>query len=321
MAAERRLRIFIHHDGALGDMLLSVPCIASIRESAAYLHISGRMDVVQFIKEAGLADEVSPSDSRRYSSLYTELADEDITVYLSGFERSYIFTANAGSQLLQSIRSIIPDTRPILTIPPECSREHAAAFRLRQFSDRDEAMYQKSAIVIPDAEKIWADAFLKESCHAVDGDRIVIIHPGSGGKIKCWPPEKFAVLIDWFKRDPRNLCIVITGPAEDLAALSHQLSYGGRVISLHHEALMRVAALLSLSDYYVGNDSGISHLAGIMNCRGTVLFGPTDPSVWRPQGAVLRVVHFIGAANKPLSEIIAHFKSTIAVGEGEDILL
>jgi ADP-heptose:LPS heptosyltransferase len=51
-----------------------------------------------------------------------------------------------------------------------------------------------------------------------------------------------------------------------------------------------VAALLSQADLYLGNDSGISHLAGAVGARGVVLFGPTRPHQWRPLGGNLLVV-------------------------------
>jgi hypothetical protein len=52
--------------------------------------------------------------------------------------------------------------------------------------------------------------------------------------------------------------------------------------------------MLSVSDYYVGNDSGISHLAGVLGCRGIALFGPTDARIWRPLGADMDIIRFDG---------------------------
>ncbi len=118
-------------------------------------------------------------------------------------------------------------------------------------------------------------------------------------------------------KDPRILCIVFTGPAEDAAAVSSLIVCGARVISLHDESLMQVAALIALSSFYVGNDSGISHLAGILGCQGAVLFGPTDPSIWRPQGNALDVVRFIGNGTEALPEIISRFYSAISQHEKE----
>jgi hypothetical protein len=49
-----------------------------------------------------------------------------------------------------------------------------------------------------------------------------------------------------------------------------------------------------MSDYFIGNDSGISHLAGTVQCRGIALFGPTDARMWRPLGAGMDIIRFDG---------------------------
>ena len=41
---------------------------------------------------------------------------------------------------------------------------------------------------------------------------------------------------------------------------------------------------------FIGNDSGITHLAAYIGCPTTVLFGPTDPRVWGPLGRRARVI-------------------------------
>ncbi|MFN8640815.1 MAG: glycosyltransferase family 9 protein [Candidatus Binatia bacterium] len=56
------------------------------------------------------------------------------------------------------------------------------------------------------------------------------------------------------------------------------------------EPLARVAALLARAHRYLGNDSGISHLAGLVGARAVVIFGDTDPAVWAPAGATVRVL-------------------------------
>jgi ADP-heptose:LPS heptosyltransferase len=54
--------------------------------------------------------------------------------------------------------------------------------------------------------------------------------------------------------------------------------------------LPEIAALLSLARAVVGNDSGPTHLAAAVGCPTVALFGPTDPAVWAPPGAHVRVI-------------------------------
>jgi ADP-heptose:LPS heptosyltransferase len=107
-------------------------------------------------------------------------------------------------------------------------------------------------------------------------DRIVL-HPGSGSPGKCWP---------YFQELARRLGTVtfLIGPAEsDFDSGGHE--------RIENRDLRQVAAALSRSRVFVGNDSGIAHLAGYLGCPTVVLFGPTDPAIWRPVGKRVRVIH------------------------------
>jgi ADP-heptose:LPS heptosyltransferase len=63
--------------------------------------------------------------------------------------------------------------------------------------------------------------------------------------------------------------------------------------------LYDLAHWLSEADLYIGNDSGISHLAAAVGTPVFALFGPTDPAVWAPRGKKVRVLH-----RNPISSIL-----------------
>jgi ADP-heptose:LPS heptosyltransferase len=41
---------------------------------------------------------------------------------------------------------------------------------------------------------------------------------------------------------------------------------------------------------FVGNDSGITHLAAYLGCPTIALFGPTDPRMWGPLGRRVKIL-------------------------------
>ena len=74
---------------------------------------------------------------------------------------------------------------------------------------------------------------------------------------------------------------VILGPAE--TSIEPIFREAG-VPVLKDLELPTVAAIARLASAFVGNDSGVSHLAAAVGAPGVVIFGPTDPARWRPLG-------------------------------------
>jgi ADP-heptose:LPS heptosyltransferase len=59
---------------------------------------------------------------------------------------------------------------------------------------------------------------------------------------------------------------------------------------LHNLDLAKAAALLEGSSLYVGNDSGITHLAAATSTQTVALFGPSDPRQWAPRGRKVSIL-------------------------------
>jgi ADP-heptose:LPS heptosyltransferase len=54
--------------------------------------------------------------------------------------------------------------------------------------------------------------------------------------------------------------------------------------------LRTLAALLRRGKCFIGNDSGITHLAAAVGTPSIALFGPTDPGVWGPRGENVSII-------------------------------
>jgi ADP-heptose:LPS heptosyltransferase len=113
------------------------------------------------------------------------------------------------------------------------------------------------------------------------GRPAIAIHPGSGGARKRWPPSHFAALI----RDVRcdYAPILIAGP-QDEENVAQVIAEAGATSAVHDLSVAGVAAFLSRCALYVGNDAGVTHLAGLLGVSTVALFGPTDPALWAPLG-------------------------------------
>jgi ADP-heptose:LPS heptosyltransferase len=100
------------------------------------------------------------------------------------------------------------------------------------------------------------------------------IHPFSGSPKKNWPLERF-----------RELAEHSPWPVQWIAGPEQTLSGAVRFDDLWDLAQWLAGAIL-----YVGNDSGITHLAAAAGVPVLALFGPTDPEVWAPRGVGTQVL-------------------------------
>lgn len=286
-----RKKTFIHHDGALGDLLLSLPAIALIRERTGYVHLAGRADAVALLLEAGLIDEGSSAGNAKYASLFSSEIAPDLAGFLACFDNAVVFTARKDSDTAISVSSAIADTRIIVTIPPDGMRIHVSEFRLRQLRDYVGGP-TISPLTLPRERVEQAGRYLGE-CGFDFSRPLFIIHPGSGGARKCWPIDSYHELITLLKDRCNPFFILLSGPAESEAVKAGLDAYAANHSEAVHVGgaeLGFVAALISMSNIYIGNDSGISHLASCMGVRSRVFFGPTDPVLWSPLGNDVRVV-------------------------------
>ena len=93
----------------------------------------------------------------------------------------------------------------------------------------------------------------------------ILIHPTSGSPKKNWPLENFE-------------------------ALAKQLPRPVEWVDHRFESLLDLAKWMKGASFYIGNDSGISHLAAAIGLPGLVLFGPTNPTIWRPRSKNIDVL-------------------------------
>ncbi|MGD0090172.1 MAG: glycosyltransferase family 9 protein, partial [Planctomycetota bacterium] len=129
----------------------------------------------------------------------------------------------------------------------------------------------------------------------VPGAGFVAIHPGSGGRRKCWPAERYAKLAVKLAGQGALTPLLLFGPADEdtRREFEARIPPGADWECVAERPLREVLALLSCARCYVGNDSGITHLAA-RACPTVALFGPTDPRVWAPLGQRVKIVQAPG---------------------------
>jgi len=322
--------VLIVRPGALGDALLTLPLLdALIARGVARITLLGTPASWRFLREPSPPLQVLDAGGRDWLALFGEgvalaerarvlLAEVDAALVLLGRGRAEIERA-LGAAGVRRVSGGLPAAlaeegvevgpwamgKPVLAPwPPD--HAHAAQRLLAPLA----ALLGVGAADWPQAPRPLAGhpllgpsrAEIEEALHhaaltAPPEEGILALHPGSGGVAKCWPAERFARLAMAAAAEWRTTPVFLIGPAdrEAWATIRSRLPPALAAHALVERPLREVLALLSLARAYVGNDSGISHLAALASPT-LALFGPSDPLVWHPLGRRVVVLRAEGGA-------------------------
>jgi ADP-heptose:LPS heptosyltransferase len=131
--------------------------------------------------------------------------------------------------------------------------------------------------VTPEAARA-VDQLLVEAGHA---DReFALLHPAAAFATKQWATENFARVAESIAA--RGLpSVAIAGPGER-EILSTLQAHASVPIFTFDVSLPEVSALAARSQIFVGNDSGIAHIAAAVGTPSVVIFGSSNVAHWRP---------------------------------------
>lgn len=159
---------------------------------------------------------------------------------------------------------------------------------------------QTPRLYLCEDDKTFATKFFDNNIpQCKGGERLIAIHPGSGSKRKNWPIQKFIETARYLLCNPQVKLLIIYGPAEEEigvdvmfnhALLSIQKIFENRINFARNIPLPHLAAILNRIDCFLGNDSGITHMAAAVGVPVVAIFGPTDPDVWAPRGEDVRII-------------------------------
>jgi lipopolysaccharide heptosyltransferase III len=114
-----------------------------------------------------------------------------------------------------------------------------------------------------------------------EGQPLALIHPAASLQTKQWATENFARVAEAVaERDLMPIAIV--APAERLVLESLRRQSATRIIGFADLSLPEVTALASRALLFIGNDSGVAHMAAATGTPCVVVFGSSNVTHWRP---------------------------------------
>lgn len=228
-----------------------------------------------------------------------------------------VYTAAPDSDLLSYVRQACAGpvvVWPVAPAPGLHAARHLAGAVAVETGAPDEL--PMPALRCPREERLPGRSWLDREMGR--GVRPLAVHPGSGGKPKCWPAVHFAEISARLQVP----VLLVEGPADSEACreFAEAVPPSVQLARVADVSLSRLATLLIESRGYLGNDSGVSHLAAALGVPTVAVFGPTDPAVWAPRGPRVSIVTARGDAAWPaVDEVLAAAQALLdahAVGEG-----
>ncbi len=242
------MRRLLIRPGAIGDFIVSLPAMESLK--ADYTEVWCTRPNVTLACFADRARTIGDTGLDLVG--IPGQSPERVLADLRGFQEIVSWYGSARPEFREAVAGL---PFRFLAALPDRPGMHAADFYLSQVGAPPGAIPRIAASPLSPAPGNFA-----------------VIHPFSGSPAKDWPLDRFQALAERLaRRLPVRLC---AGPHEKLKDAT-------RIQDLYD-----LARWLAGAQVYVGNDSGITHLAAAAGAPVVALFGPTDPAVWAPRGRV-----------------------------------
>lgn len=297
-------KILVVRGGAIGDFILTLPVFAALREQfpSACLEVLAYPNVTPLVMAGGLVDGVRSIEARALAGFFARNGDldENLAEYFAGFaiiisflyDPDDIFKTNVGrcskAQFIQGPHR-----------PDERRQIHATEVLLQPL--------ERLAIFSPDSvpRLRLATGDMARGSQTNEG-RTIAFHPGSGSERKNWPETAWTELLQWLMESTSHRLILVGGEAEgDRLQRLIAILPPDRIELLQSRPLVEVATRLAACDFFIGHDSGISHLAAAVGLRSLVLWGDTVEAIWRPRGEHVTILREpAGLASLPCARVI-----------------
>lgn len=242
------MRRLLIRPGGIGDVIVSLPALEHLAREASFTEVWTTTATVPLI---GFADRVRAIADTGLDTLEIRPSAR-LREILAGFDEIHTWYGSGREQFRDAMQGLPVRFHAALPASPAV---HATDFYLAQVGAAGGAVPRIAVPGIPLPR---------------DDRGFAAIHPFSGSLRKNWPRERFAEVaaqlalpVEW-----------IAGPEEELP--------GAR----RFDDLSALARWLAGASVYLGNDSGITHLAAACGVPVVAVFGPTDPAVWAPRGRV-----------------------------------
>ncbi len=240
------MRRLLIRPGGIGDCILAFPAMEHLRSSHTEVWVPSA--VVPLVQFADAVQSISDT-GLNLLGIPDVTVPEPLRDRLRCFDSIVSWYGSNRAEFREAILAINPNCEFHTALPPPEYHGHAIDFFAAQVGAPPGLLPHIRA---------------HNSAHR----KSIAVHPFSGSKKKNWPLSSYRELarqlgcdIDW-----------LAGPEEELPEAQR------------FENLAELAGFIAAARLYIGNDSGITHLAAAAGAKTIAIFGPTSAEVWAPRG-------------------------------------
>jgi hypothetical protein len=232
--------------GGLGDIFFAIPAIYKLAKVSSELHVAVAPRLVDFFKQHLVGVEVVNEEKvRDQESNYDHIYELGNYPAFRGYDLPHALKYPTHKKVKQHAIGHYIDT----------------VSKLHKHIDNDSCAYPYFKRTLDPSNPYF------------------VIHHGAGFLLKIWPTDKYATLIEKLHHLFPNLgCKIIMGP--DDPEIEPYFSKKLKHVEYITGGMQEVGTALSGALFHIGNDAGITHVAGSFNVPTVGIYGPTGPGSW-----------------------------------------
>lgn len=270
--------------GALGDFICFLPTLVALAKTA-FVDLYARGEFADLVPDSVRVRSIESYEINRLFVPDTA-SGEVLQRFFARYASIYSWLGSGNQAFVRRLQALCGERAQIFPFDSAAVERHQSEYYLSCLGIAC-GENLPNVVVKPEAmirsSEFWAR-------HALAGRRVLIISPGSGAREKNWPVQNFATVAEWW-RSQGGEPLVIMGPVEEERGRFEALLR--RFTVARNLTLAELAAIIVRADIYLGNDSGVTHLAAALGIPTVALFGPSNLKKWRPRGRRVAILNHL----------------------------
>jgi len=290
--------MLVIHQGALGDFILVLPVLSALRKAfpEARTAIMGYPRILQLVEGRFYTEEIFSIDQKGMATFFVRQGplDRALSQFFSAFELIVVFGKDGEGTLIGNLKRVCQGR--ILHINPLPNWDegvHLSDHLLKQLTRYGIPLTETNPrLHLRESDREWGkDFWMERGLSPEERSRVIILHPGSGSRKKNWPLRHFLDLFRHLQTQLKGKFLIVLGPAEgpEVERAFEEMT-SPHLILARGLSLIQLASVMEGCRVFIGNDSGISHMAVALRLPTIAMFGPTDHRGWAPKGEKVEVV-------------------------------